>query len=377
MCAAQNGHVAVGRRRQASARKMTPDTSPRVNSSALRPLLRSLLLVGGALLSLASVGFAQEPADFYRGKTITLVVSTSSGGDYDTRARLLARHMTRHIPGAPKFVVQNMPGAGGLRGANWLYNVAAQDGTALAALQQQIPLSQLFKKSGVEFDMSKLHFIGNTSASPIVVMSWSASPIKSFADVFNKEFIVGGTGGGSASVQMPLMLNARLGAKFKVVPGYPGGSEIYLAMERGEIAGRVTQSWAGWKSQKPDWIAERKIISLAQGGRKRHADLAQTPLLADFARSAQDRQLIQFMLSSDEVARPIIAAQGTPPDRVSILRGAFMATMQDPDFQADADKLKLDIEAMSGEEAQAIVSEMMAAPAVIIERAKTYMGSDG
>ena len=377
MCAAQNGHVAVGRRRQASARKMTPDTSPRVNSSALRPLLRSLLLVGGALLSLASVGFAQEPADFYRGKTITLVVSTSSGGDYDTRARLLARHMTRHIPGAPKFVVQNMPGAGGLRGANWLYNVAAQDGTALAALQQQIPLSQLFKKSGVEFDMSKLHFIGNTSASQIVVMSWSASPIKSFADVFNKEFIVGGTGGGSASVQMPLMLNALLGAKFKVVPGYPGGSEIYLAMERGEIAGRVTQSWAGWKSQKPDWIAERKIISLAQGGRKRHADLAQTPLLADFARSAQDRQLIQFMLSSDEVARPIIAAQGTPPDRVSILRGAFMATMQDPDFQADADKLKLDIEAMSGEEAQAIVSEMMAAPAVIIERAKTYMGSDG
>ncbi len=377
MCAAQNGHVAVGRRRQASARKMTPDTSPRVNSSALRPLLRSLLLVGGALLSLASVGFAQEPADFYRGKTITLVVSTSSGGDYDTRARLLARHMTRHIPGAPKFVVQNMPGAGGLRGANWLYNVAAQDGTALAALQQQIPLSQLFKKSGVEFDMSKLHFIGNTSASPIVVMSWSASPIKSFADVFNKEFIVGGTGGGSASVQMPLMLNALLGAKFKVVPGYPGGSEIYLAMERGEIAGRVTQSWAGWKSQKPDWIAERKIISLAQGGRKRHADLAQTPLLADFARSAQDRQLIQFMLSSDEVARPIIAAQGTPPDRVSILRGAFMATMQDPDFQADADKLKLDIKAMSGEEAQAIVSEMMAAPAVIIERAKTYMGSDG
>ncbi|MDP2355889.1 MAG: tripartite tricarboxylate transporter substrate-binding protein [Beijerinckiaceae bacterium] len=376
MCAAQNGHVAVGRRR-ASARTMTPDTSQRFASSALRPLLRSLLLAGGTLLTLESVGFAQESADFYRGKTITLVVSTSSGGDYDTRARLLARHMTRHVPGAPKFVVQNMPGAGGLRGANWLYNVAAQDGTALAALQQQIPLSQLFKKSGVEFDMSKLHFIGNTSASPIVVMSWSASPIKSFADVFNKEFVVGGTGGGSASVQMPLMLNALLGAKFKVVPGYPGGSEIYLAMERGEIAGRVTQSWAGWKSQKPDWIAERKIIPLAQGGRKRHADLAQTPLLADFARSAQDRQLIQFMLSSDEVARPIIAAQGTPPDRVSILRGAFMATMHDPDFQADAGKLKLDIEAMSGEEAQAIVSDMMSAPAVIIERAKTYMGSDG
>ncbi|MDP2358712.1 MAG: tripartite tricarboxylate transporter substrate-binding protein [Beijerinckiaceae bacterium] len=377
MCTGQNRRVAVVRRRQAIPQKATPNAGHSAGSSELRPLLRSMLLASGALLTFAPACLAQEPADFYRGKTITLVVSTSSGGDYDTRARLVARHMTRHIPGAPKFVVQNMPGAGGLRGANWLYNVAAQDGTALAALQQQIPLSQVFKKAGVEFDMSKFHFIGNTSASPIVVMSWSASPIKSFADVFNKEFVVGGTGGGSASVQMPLMLNALLGAKFKVVPGYPGGSEIYLAMERGEIAGRVTQSWAGWKSQKPDWIAERKIIPLAQGGRKRHAELAQTPLLADFARSTQDRQLIQFMLSSDEVARPIIAAQGTPRDRVSVLRSAFMATTHDPDFQADAQKLKLDIEAMSGEEAQAIVSDMMSAPAAIIERAKTYMGADG
>ena len=330
-----------------------------------------------ALLTTCASPSAQQIDEFYRGKTITLAVSTSAGGDYDTRARLVARHMTRHIPGAPKIVVQNMPGGGGLRGANWLYNVASQDGTALAALQQQIPLSQLFKKSGVEFDMTKFHYIGNTSASPIVVMSWSASPIKSFDDIFRLEFVVGGTGGGSASVQMPLMLNAILGTKFKVVPGYPGGSEIYLAMERGEIAGRVTQSWAGWKSQKPDWIAERKITPLAQGGRKPHAELQKTPLLTEYARSADDRRLIQFMLSSDEVARPIIAAQGTPEDRVSVLRGAFMATAHDPDFQADARKLKLDIEAMSGEEAQAIVGEMMSAPASVIERAKTYMGAGG
>ena len=377
MCAARNGRMAAGRQRQTTLWKATPNTGPKVGPREPPSLLRSLLLASGALLTFASSGLAQEPVDFYRGKIITLAVSTSSGGDYDTRARLLARHMTRHIPGAPKFVVQNMPGGGGLRGANWLYNVAAQDGTALAALQQQIPLSQLFKKSGVEFDMAKFHFIGNTSASPIVIMSWGASPIKSFADVFNTEFVVGGTGGGSASVQIPLMLNAVIGAKFKVVPGYPGGSEIYLAMERGEIAGRVTQSWAGWKAQKPDWIAEKKILPLAQGGRKRHAELERTPLISDFARNAEDRQLIQFMLSSDEVARPIIAAPGTPADRVSVLRGAFMATMLDPDFQADADKLKLDIEAMSGEEAQAIVNDMMSAPAKIIERAKTYMGSDG
>jgi len=344
-----------------------------------RSLLRSC---AGSMLALAAGGFplasaAQGAGDFYQGKTITLAVSTSAGGDYDTRARAVARHMTRHVPGAPKFVVQNMPGGGGLRGANWLYNVAAQDGTALAALQQQIPLSQLFRKSGVEFDVTKLHVIGNTSASPIVVMAWTASPIARFADALSNEFVVGGTGGGSASVQIPLMLNAVLGAKFKVVPGYPGGSEIYLAMERGEIAGRATQSWAGWKAQKPDWIAERKITPLAQGGRKRHPELAAIPLLTEFARSDEDRRLIELMLSSDEVARPIFAAPGTPAERVALLRGAFMATMLDPDFLDDAKKMKLDIEPMSGEEAQAIIAEMMGAPASVVERAKQYAGDGG
>ncbi|MFN3891508.1 MAG: Bug family tripartite tricarboxylate transporter substrate binding protein [Beijerinckiaceae bacterium] len=346
---------------------------PRTHAGLLRWRI-GLVAICAAHCGLMSAAAAQTAGDFYQGKTITLVVSTSPGGDYDTRARLVARHMTRHIPGAPKFVVQNMPGGGGLRGANWLYNVAAQDGTALAALQQQIPLSQLFRKSGVEFDMTKLHVIGNTSASPIVVMAWSTSPIKRFDDAFNHEFVVGGTGGGSASVQIPLMLNAVLHTRFKVVPGYPGGSEIYLAMERGEIAGRVTQSWAGWKSQKPDWIAAGKITPLAQGGRKRHPELPNTPLLADYARSLDDRKLIELMLSSDEVARPIFAAQGTPADRVAVLRGAFMATALDPDFVDDSRKLKLDIEPMSGEEAQAIIAEMMSAPPSVIERARKYAG---
>ena len=331
----------------------------------------------GALVCSSVIACAQAPADFYHGKTITLVVSTSPGGDYDTRARLLARHMPRFVPGAPKIVVQNMPGGGGLRGANWLYNVAAQDGTAIAALQQQIPLSQLFRQSGVEFDVTKFHFIGNTSASPIVVIAWSASPIRTFSDLYTQELVVGGTGAGSASVQIPLMLNAVLGARFKVVPGYPGGSEIYLAMERGEIAGRVTQSWAGWKSQKPDWIADGKIRPLAQGGRKRSPELAQTPLLTELARSEDDRKLIELMLSSDEVARPILAAQGTPADRVAVLRGAFMATVHDPDFMAEGQKLKLDIEPMSGEEAQAIVADMMASPASVVERAKKYADAGG
>lgn len=317
---------------------------------------------------------AQSAPHFYQGKTITLVVSTSPGGDYDTRARLLARHMPRHIPGAPKIVVQNMPGAGGLRGANWLSAIAAQDGSALAALQQQIPLSQLFRMAGVEFDVTRFHVVGNTSASPIVVMAWSASGTRSFADARTAEFVVGGTGGGSASVQIPLMLNAVLGAKFKVVPGYPGGSEIYLAMERGEIAGRVTQSWSGWKAQKPDWIAEGKITPLAQGGRKRHPELSSTPLLTEFAANDDDRRLIQLMLSSDDVARPIYAAPGAPADRLAQLRAAFMGSVRDREFLDEAAKLKLEIEPMSGEEAQAIIQEMMSAPPSVVERAKKFAG---
>jgi len=338
-------------------------------------LLRAFALCGGLVMGAYGPAIAQAPADFYRGKTLTLVVSSSAGGDYDMRARLLAKHMTRHVPGAPKIIVQNMPGGGGLRTASWLANVAPQDATALAALQQQLPLTQLFRKTGVDFDMAKFHVIGNTSASPIVVMAWTGAPVQAFAELFERELVVGGTGGGSASVQLPLMINAVLGTKFKVVPGYPGGSEIYLAMERGEISGRVTQSWSGWKSQKADWLAERKITPLAQGGRKRHGELADTPLLVDFARNEEDRKLIALMLSSDEVARPILTAQGAPADRVAALRKAFLATTSDADFMEEARKLSLDVDAMSGEEAQAIIADMMSAPAAVIERARAYARS--
>ena len=362
MCAAQNGHVAVGRRRQASARKMTPDTSPRVNSSALRPLLRSLLLVGGALLSLASVGFAQEPADFYRGKTITLVVSTSSGGDYDTRARLLARHMTRHIPGAPKFVVQNMPGAGGLRGANWLYNVAAQDGTALAALQQQIPLSQLFKKSGVEFDMSKLHFIGNTSASPIVVMSWSASPIKSFADVFNKEFIVGGSGAGTSMESYPKLLNNIFGSKIKIISGYKGGADVLIAMERGEVDGRCGASLSTYKTVRPEWLTSGKINVLLQTSLKKDPAAGDTPWIMDLPMTENQRSTLELVLAPRVMHRTFLAPPETQPDRLATLRKAFASAVGDPEFMNEAKATALDIDYSSPEEIDQFVRRLAGLP---------------
>jgi tripartite-type tricarboxylate transporter receptor subunit TctC len=315
---------------------------------------------------------ADQVEDFYRGKIVTLIVATSPGGDYDSRARLLARYMEKRIPGTPKIIVQNMPGAGGLRAANYLYNAAAHDGTVLASLNQQMPLTQALGTTGVEFDLNKCAWIGNTMSSPIVLVSWHKSPAKTFAEAMERELVLGGTGAGSASVQVPLMLNSLVGTKFKVIPGYPGGSEIYLAMEKGEVDGRATQSWAGWKSQKPDWIRDKKINLLAQGGTVAHSELASVPLLVNFAKTAEDRQVLEIFFAGDEISRFILAGPGIPPERVAALRKAFDDTMADAEFQDTAKRAAIDIEPTGGAEVEKLVGRILNAPSNVIEKAKRF-----
>jgi tripartite-type tricarboxylate transporter receptor subunit TctC len=329
--------------------------------------------LGAALIfCLVQPGAAEPVADFYRGKTMTLIVATSPGGDYDSRARLVARFMEKHIPGQPKIVVQNMPGAGGLRAANHLYNTAARDGTVLASLNQQMPLTQALGTSGVDFDLAKCAWIGNTMSSPIVLVSWHQSPVKTLQQAMEQELVIGGTGAGSASVQLPLMLNTLIGTRFKVIPGYPGGSEIYLAMEKGEVDGRATQSWAGWKSQKPDWIRDKKLNLLAQGGAKEHSELAGVPLLINFAKTTEDRQVLEIFFAGDEISRFVLAGPGIPADRVAALRKAFDDTMADPEFQAMATRAAIDIEPTSGVEVQRLVDRILHAPANVLEKAKRF-----
>jgi tripartite-type tricarboxylate transporter receptor subunit TctC len=333
---------------------------------------RSRIVIAFLAAILSGHACAEDVAAFYKGRTVNLVISTSPGGDYDTRARLVGKHLGRFIPGAPTVVPQNMPGAGGIRATNYLYNSAPRDGTTIISVEQQIPLTQIFKLSGVEFDLAKGHYIGNTSGSPIVIASWFTSPIKTFDDVLKNELTIGATGAGSGSTQVPAMLNTILGSKFKVVAGYPGGSEIYLAMERGEVAGRATQSLAGWKAQKADWLAEKKLNFLAQGGFKRNSEIPDVPLLLEYAKTEEDRKVVELFLAPDEIARPLLVGPDVPPERLAALQAAFDSVMKDASFIEEAKNMKLEINPMTGPQADEIVNRLLSAPPAVVERARAF-----
>ena len=327
-----------------------------------------VMAVASGLLVWTQLACAQTPTEFYRGRTITLIVASTPGGDYDQRARLVARHMDRHIEGQPRIVVQNMPGGGGLRGTNHIYRIAPRDGTVIGAIDQQAPLAQAFGEKGVEYDLLKSSYIGNTTSSPIVLVSWHHSPVKTFQDALEKELVIGATGAGSASVQAPLMINALLGTKFRVVSGYPGGNEIYMAMENGEVAGRGSNSWASYKATRPDWIRDKKINVLVQIGLQKAKDLPDVPLLMDLAKNDEDRAALKLLSAPPDIGRPVFAPPGVPADRLKALRDAFDANMKDQAFLDAAKRDGLDIDPVSGEQLQKIVNEILSAPQAVRDR---------
>ncbi len=317
----------------------------------------------------AAPAAAQTVADFYRGKTITMTVGTSPGGDYDRRMRMVGRHIGKHIPGNPNVVAANMPGAGQMLVANWLANVAPRDGTQIVALSQNLAVYQATGARGVKFDVRKFHWIGNTTDTPNVINSWYTTGIKTIQDVMQRELVVGATGTASGSFLYPHALNRLVGTKFKIVTGYPGGNDVNLAMERGEVGGRGSNSWASWKSTRPKWLAEKKIIILVQIALKRNPELADIPTMQDLAKNDADRKLLQFISADTAISRPFVTNADVPRDRVEALRHAFDATMKDPEFLAEAKQSKTDISAMTGEEAQKIAEETIDAPADVRKRA--------
>ena len=238
-------------------------------SACLFAVLTALPVVALAVAPAA----AQSVADFYRGKTLTMVVGTSPGGDYDLRLRMVARHIGRHIPGSPTVVVNNRPGGGGLVVANWLANVAPKDGSVVVAITQNLPVHQATGAAGVKFDVREFNWIGNTTDTPNVINSWHTTGIRTINDVMTRELIVGATGTASGSFLYPYALNRLVGTKFKIVTGYPGGNDVNLAMERGEVGGRGSNSWASWKSTRPQWLAEKKVFILVQVGVKRNPEV--------------------------------------------------------------------------------------------------------
>ena len=325
-------------------------------------------------LGLAAVSARADPvADFYHGRTLSLIIGTSSGNDYDFRARLLARHLGRHIPGEPTIVPQNMPGVGGVKAANYLASIAPHDGTTLHMIMSNMMSSEAIGAQGVQFDTRKFFWVGNTTSSPNVTVSWYKSGVTSIEQVKTRELIVGAPGG-TVGVVYATAMNRLLGTKFKIVTGYPGGNEVNLAMERGEIDGRASNSWASWKSTRPDWVKDKKINVLVQVGLQRAPDLADVPLLFELTNDPIERQVLTFLSADTAIARALVTAPDTPPERVAALRRAFDDTMRDPDFLAEADKAMLDIVPMSGADAQKIADSIVNTPPEVVARAKMLLG---
>ncbi len=335
------------------------------------------IVIGGTILAstaLASSTATADPvADFYHGKTIRMIVATSPGGDYDLRARLLARHMGRHIPGNPSIVAVNMPGGVGVQAANYMAGQAARDGTVLHAIMQNMSALQALGGANVEFDTRKFFWIGNTTDTPNVINSWYTTGIKTIQDVMTRELVVGAPGTATSSVYYPKALNEIVGTKFKIVSGYPGGNVVNLAMERGEVGGRGSNSWASWKSTHPEWLKEKKIYILVQIALKRDPELADVPTMTELAKNEADRKVLEFLSADIPISRAYVTTPGVPPERVEALRRAFDATMKDKAYLAEAAKTHMDISPSTGEEAQKFATMIANTPHDVIERAKKIL----
>jgi len=321
-------------------------------------LIRALLLPA-LLMAAASTASAQAPDTFYAGKRVRMVVGAPVGGGYDLYSRLLARHIGKHIPGQPGVIVVNMPGAASVNAANYLANMAPQDGTELLMVVQTIPMAQLTRGIGARFDLARFHWLGSMSDDANVFVAWHTTGVRSLKDVQEREFVVGATNQTAIGGMYPAIMNRFMGTKFKIVLGYKSGEAIELAMERREIDGRAGASWSSLKAMRAHRLREREINVFLQIGLRKEPDLADVPLLVELARDETERKVLQFYSSLTAVARAVAVGPGVPAERVALLRRAFEATMRDEALLADAAKQMIDIRPVTGEALQRIVTDML------------------
>jgi tripartite-type tricarboxylate transporter receptor subunit TctC len=331
--------------------------------------------VAAALLTFAPMSlaqpaaYAQSPAEFYKGRNVELYVGYSVGGAYDLYARVLARHLGKHIPGSPTIIPKNMEGAGSLRLANWLYNVGAKDGTVLATIGRGTAFDPLLGSKGAQFRADKFTWIGSANNEVSVCVAWKTSGIIGFEDTLSKELIVGGTGQAADTDQFPRILNGVLGTKFRIVTGYPGGNDVTLAMERGEVKGRCGWSWSSVLSTHKRWIEDKSISVLVQLSLNKHPDLPDVPLVMDFAKTEDQQQMFKLIFARQVMGRPYLAPPDVPKDRAEALRKAFMDTMKDSEFLADAEKSQLEINPVDGAEVEKLVKELYQTPKPLADKA--------
>jgi tripartite-type tricarboxylate transporter receptor subunit TctC len=339
----------------------------------VRGLARAILSAAVCWCVWTALAHAQSPAEFYKGKTVELYIGYSVGGGYDLYARLLARHLGKHIPGNPTIVPKNMEGAASLRLANWLAKAAPRDGTAIGTVGRGIPFDPLLGFPGAQFKGTDFSWIGSANNEVSICVSWDASKITKIQDLLTKEMVIGGTGASDDTVQFPRILNAVLGTKFKIVSGYPGGNDVILAMERGEVEGRCGWSWSTVLATHADWVKQKKIHVLVQLALNKHPDLPDVPLITELAQSKEQEQMLKLVFARQSVGRPYFAPPGIPKDRLAALRQAFMDTMTDKDFLADAERSKLEIVPVDGDQVEQLVHEVYETPETVVKKAAAIL----
>jgi tripartite-type tricarboxylate transporter receptor subunit TctC len=329
----------------------------------------------GLALTLAATARADPVADFYRGRSVSLIIGYSAGGGYDAYGRVLAHHMGKHIPGRPSIVAQNMPGAGSLRCANFLYNVAPKDGTAIGHFSRGLAMEPLIGTSATQFDARRFTWLGSGTDEVSVFVTWHAAPVKTWHDVLTIPFTVAGEGSGSDPDIFSAVLKNAFGAKLKLVSGYPGSAEVALAIERGEVDGRVGWSWSSLKLIKPDWVAQKRINIITQLALQKSRELDHVPLVFDFAGTDRQRQILRLVLGRQSMARPFAAPPDLPDDRKQALRKAFDETMADAEFLAEARGRGLEVNPVSGADIDKLVDELYRTPMDIVAEVRKMISA--
>lgn len=332
---------------------------------AVLSAILSIVTVIGLTSTLASHAIAES---FYKGKQVRILIASGAGGGYDAYGRAVARHIGHHLPGEPSTIAQNMDGAGGLVAMNYTYNKAEKDGTVLLATYNSLTLQPLFDTRGTYYDPRKFNWIGSVSSQQNICVTWYTNPVRTLDQAGDREVIVASTGASSDSSTTPKILNALAGTKFKVILGY-GTSESRLAVERGEVDGVCGLSWSTLKASNPEWLEGKKVNILTQMGLRKHPDMPDVPLVTEFVKDPNDQQVLTLLLMRSGMGRPFVAPPGVPADRLSMLRDAFMATMKDEAFLADATKMKLEVDPMGPEEMEKLIKSAYDSPRSIVERA--------
>lgn len=315
----------------------------------------------------ATAAHAQTPAEFYKGKNVTIYIAFSPGGTYDLFGRLVARHIGRHIPGTPTVIASNMPGAGGLTATNFMYRAAPRDGTAMAIITQNVAIEEALKNKAAQYKSNEFNWIGRATSNIEVHVLSTKSPGHTIEGAKKHETPVASTGPGSPSDSYPRLLNATIGTRYKVIRGFPGSTDGLLAIERGEVDGALT-SWNTMKSTRMNWLTEGRAILPVQYVPKRSPELKDVPTPLELATNDADRKLLAFAISSAEVGRAFLAPPGVPADRVRALRDAFNAAMKDKELLAEVEKAQLDFDPATGEELAKIIADTLAADETVIER---------